>query len=130
MNTGTCFLPSCTAIVWPTISGKMVELLDHVFKTLFSFVSFIFMMRASNFACTKGPFFTDLLNLNPPSPYISEGVPRYNVTKYYLSFLLLTMNLSLRFFFFLVLRPSAGLPQGVTGPGLPTGERPSPPPWG
>ena len=29
-NTGTCFRPSWTAIVCPTISGKTVEARDHV----------------------------------------------------------------------------------------------------
>ena len=32
--------------------------------------------------------------------------------------------------FFLVLNPRAGLPHGVLGPGIPTGDLPSPPPWG
>ena len=31
--TGTCFLPSCTAIVWPTKAGKIVERRDHVLIT-------------------------------------------------------------------------------------------------
>src|SRR6476646_8421490 len=30
MNTGTCLRPSWTAIVWPTISGKIVEARDQV----------------------------------------------------------------------------------------------------
>ena len=30
----------------------------------------------------------------------------------------------------LVRYPRAGLPHGVFGPGMPMGERPSPPPWG
>ena len=29
-KTGTCLRPSCTAIVWPTISGKIVEVRDQV----------------------------------------------------------------------------------------------------
>jgi hypothetical protein len=29
-NTGTCLRPSWTAIVWPTISGKIVEVRDQV----------------------------------------------------------------------------------------------------
>src|SRR5690606_16613484 len=38
---------------------------------------------------------------------------------------------SLDFLFFLRVRaPRVGLPQGVTGPGLPMGALPSPPPWG
>ena len=44
--------------------------------------------------------------------------------------LLLTISLLDCLFFFLVFRPSAGLPQGVQGPGRPIGALPSPPPWG
>ena len=40
------------------------------------------------------------------------------------------MSLLDALFFFLVFRPRAGLPQGVHGPGRPTGARPSPPPCG
>ena len=43
-----------------------------------------------------------------------------------MAFLRLTINLLLAFLAFLVLYPSAGLPHGVTGPGLPTGDLPSP----
>ena len=41
-----------------------------------------------------------------------------------------TMYLSECLPFFLVLRPSAGLPQGVTGALRPIGDFPSPPPCG
>ena len=44
--------------------------------------------------------------------------------------LLLTIILLEDLFFFLVLRPLPGLPQGVHGPGRPIGARPSPPPCG
>ena len=44
--------------------------------------------------------------------------------------LLLTINLLEAFFFLRVLRPRAGLPQGVLGPGRPIGDLPSPPPCG
>src|SRR5204863_8031088 len=30
-KTGTCLRPSCTAMVWPTISGKIVDMRDQVF---------------------------------------------------------------------------------------------------
>ncbi len=55
--TGTCLRPSWTAIVWPTISGKMVDRRDQVLMTRFSPFSFCastFFMRWSS---TKGPFF-------------------------------------------------------------------------
>jgi hypothetical protein len=54
----------------------------------------------------------------------------YGLSKNYLPFLRLTMNLLLAFFLERVLCPRVGLPQGVTGPGLPIGDLPSPPPWG
>ena len=37
--TGMNFLPLCTAIVWPTNSGRIVERRDQVRMTFFSFVS-------------------------------------------------------------------------------------------
>src|SRR5699024_12043583 len=57
MKTGTCFRPSCTAIVCPTKLGKTVERRDHVLITCFLSVSF----KASTFfirwSSAKGPFF-------------------------------------------------------------------------
>src|SRR6056297_3529757 len=50
--------------------------------------------------------------------------------KIFYFFLFLTMNLLDFFLFFLVLYPIVGLPQGVTGDGLPIGALPSPPPCG
>ena len=41
-----------------------------------------------------------------------------------------TISPLLRFFLLRVLAPRVGLPQGVTGPELPIGARPSPPPCG
>src|SRR6187397_1369594 len=40
MYTGTCLRPSCTAIVWPTISGMIVERRDQVLMTFFSLLAF------------------------------------------------------------------------------------------
>ncbi len=34
-NTGTCLRPSCTAIVWPIMSGMMVDRRDQVRMTVF-----------------------------------------------------------------------------------------------
>src|SRR3989442_2087727 len=56
---GTCLRPSYTAIVWPTISGGIVDRRDHVLITRRSLVrlsSWIFLLRCSS---TKGPFFVD-----------------------------------------------------------------------
>ena len=33
MNTGTCLRPSCTAIVWPSMSGVIIERRDQVLMT-------------------------------------------------------------------------------------------------
>ena len=60
-NTGTCFRPSCTAIVCPTISGKIVEARDQVRIIRFSPAVFIASMRPISRSSTNGPFFEDLL---------------------------------------------------------------------
>src|SRR5437899_4527048 len=60
MYTGMNFLPLCTAIVCPTISGTMVERRDHVLTTFFSnrrLCSLTFFIRWSS---VNGPFFNDL----------------------------------------------------------------------
>ena len=67
MNTGTCLRPSWTAIVWPIMSGTIVDRRDQVLTTFFSLRSFmpaIFTMRCSS---TNGPFFTDLVISHAPS---------------------------------------------------------------
>src|SRR5665648_1266432 len=111
--TGTCFLPSCTAIVCPTIWGNIVDGLDQVFNTFFSLAAFISTITLSSLAFTKGPFFSDLPIIYAPS---------------YFSFFLFTIYLPEALFFFLVLYPSVGLPHGVTGLTLPIPVLPSPPP--
>src|ERR1700758_3443953 len=59
MYTGMNFLPLCTAIVWPTISGTTVDRRDQVRSTFFSLRAFI----ASTFTCRwlsmNGPFFVE-----------------------------------------------------------------------
>src|SRR5438876_23484 len=62
MKTGTCFRPSWTAIVCPTMSGKTVEERDQVRIICFEPDSFILLMRPSSRSSTKGPFLLDLLN--------------------------------------------------------------------
>jgi len=53
-------LPLWTAIVWPTISGKTVDVRDHVRSGRFSPVSFIVSMRFMRAGSTNGPFLDDL----------------------------------------------------------------------
>src|SRR5579859_6368696 len=56
MNTGMCFLPSCTAIVCPSIAGTIIERRDHVLMTVLvplSFCTSTFFIRWSS---TNGPF--------------------------------------------------------------------------
>src|SRR5580658_5191351 len=53
------FLPLCTAIVWPTISGTMVERRDQVRNTFFSFREFMPSTRVCRKPSTNGPFFVE-----------------------------------------------------------------------
>ena len=56
MYTGTCLRPSCTANVWPSMSGIIVLRRDQVLITLRSPLAFIasnFLRRCSS---TNGPF--------------------------------------------------------------------------
>src|ERR1700748_2016021 len=51
-----CLRPSCTAIVWPSIAGTIMERRDQVLMTVlvpFSFCTSTFFIRWSS---TKGPF--------------------------------------------------------------------------
>src|ERR1700722_9085521 len=53
------FLPLCTAIVWPTMSGKIVERRDQVFTTFFSFRVFIAVTFSCRCVSMNGPFFSE-----------------------------------------------------------------------
>src|SRR5215469_6490574 len=56
MNTGMCLRPSCTAMVWPSMAGTIMDRRDHVLITVllpFSFCTSTFFIRWSS---TKGPF--------------------------------------------------------------------------
>src|SRR5437773_9780305 len=57
--TGMNFLPLCTAMVCPTISGMMVERRDQVRNTFFSFREFIASMRFARNVSMNGPFFVE-----------------------------------------------------------------------
>ena len=54
--------PSWTAIVWPTISGKIVDERDQVRIMFLLPEAFIAVTRASRRSSTNGPFLLDLLN--------------------------------------------------------------------
>src|SRR6266536_1455544 len=62
MKTGTCLRPSWTAIVCPTISGKIVDVRDQVRIICLLPDSFIRVMRLISRSSTNGPFFELLLN--------------------------------------------------------------------
>jgi hypothetical protein len=55
-----CLRPSCTAIVCPTISGKIVEVRDQVRIIRFSPEAFMASIRLSSRPSTNGPFRDDL----------------------------------------------------------------------
>src|SRR4051812_1628625 len=58
-NTGTCLRPSCTAMVWPSMAGTIIDRRDQVLMTFLvplSFWTSTFFMRWSS---TKGPFFRE-----------------------------------------------------------------------
>src|SRR6185503_9144283 len=58
-NTGTCLRPSWTAIVWPTISGKIVERRDQVLTICLVPELFIASTRASRRSSMYGPFLVE-----------------------------------------------------------------------
>src|SRR3982751_2542017 len=67
--TGTCLRPSWTAMVWPTMSGMIVERRDHVFTTRFSPLWFSRSTLTRRWSSMNGPFFR-LLGIPslPPGP--------------------------------------------------------------
>src|SRR5215212_7233116 len=54
--TGTCLRPSCTAMVWPTISGKIVDVRDQVRIMVLVLALFMSSMRRMRRSSTNGPF--------------------------------------------------------------------------
>jgi hypothetical protein len=60
MKTGTCLRPSWTAIVCPTISGKIVDARDQVRIMFFDPELFICSMRLISRSSTYGPLRDDL----------------------------------------------------------------------
>src|ERR1035441_7736294 len=53
------FLPLWTASVWPTMSGRIVERRDQVFRTRFSPAAFIAVSFSRSGVSTNGPFFVE-----------------------------------------------------------------------
>src|SRR5258708_28661640 len=119
--TGINFLPLCTAMVWPTISGTTVERRDHVRKTFFSLREFMPSTRAIRKPSTHAPFFVE----RAIKSVLCSQLPVLSNSYFDLRF---TINLSVRLLF-LVLYPLVGCPHGVPGC-LPPEVLPSPPPCG
>src|SRR5580704_5609979 len=59
MYTGMNLRPLWTAIVWPTISGRIVERRDHVLITFFSFRSFNASTFSRRWPSMNGPFLSE-----------------------------------------------------------------------
>src|SRR5215813_13797151 len=53
------FFPLCTAMVWPIISGTIVERRDHVFTTFFSLRVFSPSTFSRRWPSTNGPFLSE-----------------------------------------------------------------------
>src|SRR5215470_2635258 len=53
------FLPLCTAMVWPIISGTIVERRDQVLTTFFSLRVFSPSTFSRRWPSTNGPFFNE-----------------------------------------------------------------------
>src|ERR1700755_3474937 len=78
MKTGTCFLSSWAAIVWPTMAGKIVEVRDQVFTICFLPASFIEVIRPIRRSSTHGPFFVERPISNDP---FQRGAPQPSETQ-------------------------------------------------
>src|ERR1700679_2528986 len=113
--TGTNFLPLCTAIVCPIMSGCTVERRDHVRTTFLSFAWFSVVIFTIRCTSTNAPFFVDLA-ISDPLRFPLELVTRYplqlrlTAPSSQLPFYFLpreTINASVRLLF-LVLYPRVG----------------------
>src|SRR6202000_308219 len=104
-------------MVWPTMSGMMVERRDQVLMTFLSPLEFRTSTFLSRWPSTKGPFFRLRGMLAYPSPHLRA--PRVRRGRTIMSF---------DFLFLARVRPS-GLPHGDTG-WRPPDDLPSPPPSG
>ena len=59
MKSGTCLLPSCTAIVNPKKSGIIVDARDHVRTVVLEPLRLAASTFFANFSCTNGPFLVE-----------------------------------------------------------------------
>ncbi|PRD30554.1 UNVERIFIED_CONTAM: hypothetical protein NCL1_26162 [Trichonephila clavipes] len=58
-KTGTCCLPLCTAIVRPTISGRIIERRDQVLMGFFELAAAAASTLTNRWVSTNGPFFSE-----------------------------------------------------------------------
>src|SRR5580700_5167262 len=63
--TGINFRPLCTAIVWPIMSGRIVDRRDHVLITFFSLREFIPATLIRRCSSMNGPFFSERAIVSP-----------------------------------------------------------------
>src|SRR5439155_15699890 len=59
MKAGTCLRPSCTAMVCPTMSGKITEARAQVRMIFLSLVAFILSTLAFSCGLMNGPFLSE-----------------------------------------------------------------------
>src|SRR6185503_3792495 len=96
----------------------MVLARDQVRITRFSPAAFIVSIFFKSLGSINGPFFKE--RVIGQSPFFPYRLLFRRLRTIYCSVRLLVR----------VLAPKAGLPQGVLGAAIPTGDRPSPPPCG
>src|SRR6202035_2418043 len=65
------FRPLCTAMVWPIISGRIVDRRDHVLITFFSLRAFIPATFSRRWPSMNGPFLSERAIV---SPYASARI--------------------------------------------------------
>src|SRR5271169_4180244 len=59
------FLPLCTAMVWPIMSGRIVDRRDHVLITFFSLRAFIPSTFSRRWLSMNGPFLSERAIVSP-----------------------------------------------------------------
>src|ERR1700687_2147042 len=132
--TGMNFLPLCTAIVCPTISGIIVERRDHVRSTFFSLRAFMASTFVARCASTNAPFFVERAIISSVETRVASSHPARkprqtaSLQHSYPFLRRFTINPSVRLLF-RVLYPRVGWPHGVTC-SRPPEVLPSPPPCG
>src|SRR5579872_1239165 len=75
--TGMNFRPLCTAMVWPIISGRMVDRRDHVLITFFSLRAFIPSTFSRRWPSMNGPFFSERAIVSPYRLTLLSCAPAY-----------------------------------------------------